>query len=191
MTKGQFRRQQSINEALDAVDNYEDEHYEEFSELLFNELLVHIQHVKFDSIIKNDLLTPGKIIHNTKETHSLMWLYRADRNVIDSITIYGFHFANACHPEFYQTFQTKAHHLFVRVRERRHRYFDWYECIDKNLPTQLDQYVNIERIVANKEPHETKLFIYQAKERVDIEFHFPAHKEQITICFESGYPAQN
>ena len=183
-----FLRQISIDETLDAMDNYDDEHYEQFCNLLFNELLSNIRQVPFDTIIDNHLIQFNNPVYKTKEAHSLYWLYRADRTIIDSITVYSFRFADACHPDFYQTFETKAHHLFIPINKRRHRYFGWYKCIGKGLLNDLDEYLNIKKVVNNTEKHKTKLFIHQAQERIDIRFDFPAINERIAITFEPGYP---
>ena len=188
MVKRQFFQQLSIDETIDAMYNYDDEHYDQFYNLLFNELLSNIRNIPFDAIINKRLTGSDNPVYNTDEAHSLFWLYRADRKLIESKTIYSFRFANACHPEFYQTFETKSHHLFVPIQEPRHRYFSWYKCIGKYVLNELDRYLNIERVVSNSAKHKTKLFINQIQERLDIRFDFPSLNERIAITFEPGYP---
>jgi hypothetical protein len=54
--KKQFYRQWSIEEEEDAVENYDDDHYEEFSDLLFNQLSINIRKIPFEHIIENNLV---------------------------------------------------------------------------------------------------------------------------------------
>jgi hypothetical protein len=190
MNKRGFYQQYSIDDAIDAVNNYEDSHYEEFQYLLFNELLVNIQGIPFDRIIETHLLTQDNLVYETLSAHSLFWLYGADRKMINSKTIYSFRFANACHPDLYQSFEIKAHRLFKQVPERRHRFIGWYEHIGQDLLDDLDRYLNIKRVVKNSHSHVTKLFINQEKERLDIRFDFPSLNERIVITFEPGYPVK-
>ncbi len=193
MNKQKFYQQFSIDEARDAVENYEDIHYEEFQNLLFNQLLINIWRTPFDNIIQNYLLTQDNPVYKTKEAHSLLWLYRADRKIIEptSTTVYSFRFANACHPEFYQTFEIIAHHLFIPVSGKRHRSYGWYKYIGKDLLDPIDKCLNIQRVVDSHHPHVTKLFINQEEERLDIQFNFYTLKERISITFERGYPEPN
>jgi hypothetical protein len=189
MGKKQFNRQYSYEDAQDAIENYEDDHYNDFCDLLFNQLLINIQRIKFDCIIQNYLLGPADPVYKTEQANSLFWLYRADRKLIDSKTVYSFRFANACHPEFYKSFETKAHHLFLPITEKRHKSYGWYKYIGEDLPNLIDKFLNIRRVVENHYPHKTKLFINQKQERLDIQFNFYSINERIAINFEPGYPA--
>jgi len=65
-----------------------------------------------------------------------------DRKLIESKTIYSFRFANACHPEFYKTFETKAHHLFLLIKKPRHHYHGWYKYIGTDLQDHIDKLKN-------------------------------------------------
>ncbi|CAF2570907.1 unnamed protein product [Rotaria sp. Silwood2] len=187
MPKQQFYQQRSIQEAQDAVMDYEDDHYQELYYLLFNQLLSNIKRISFDRIIQ-DKLQYGDTVRNNQETHSLVWLYTADRMFVKPLTIYSFRFANACHPELYRTFETKSHHLFSLVTYQRHKYNGWYKYVGRDLLNSLDEYLNIERVVQNQIPHETKLFINQKQERLDIQFNFDSINERIAITFEPGCP---
>jgi hypothetical protein len=122
MTKRGFYQQYSIDKALDAVDNYEDNHYEEFQYLLFDEFLFNIRGIPFNRIIENNLLTQDNPVYKTTRTHSFFWLYQADRKMIDSKTVYSFRFVNACHPDLYQSFEIKAHPFFLPIQGQRHRF---------------------------------------------------------------------
>ncbi|CAF1189129.1 unnamed protein product [Rotaria sp. Silwood1] len=187
MPKQQFFKQLSIEEAQDAVMDYEDDHYQEFYDLLFNQLLINIKHIPFERMIQNNLRY-GIPVRNNKEAHSLVWLYTADRTFIDSLTIYSFRFANDCNPEFYRTFETKSHHLFSPVKSIRHKYYGWYKYIGRELLDYVDKYLNIQKVVQTEIPHKTKLFIHQEQERIDIQFNFYSISERIAITFEPGYP---
>ncbi|CAF0997201.1 unnamed protein product [Rotaria sordida] len=187
MPKKQFLKQLSIEEAQGAAMDYEDEHYRESYDLLFNQLLINIKQIPFERIIQNDLQY-GNTVHYNKEAHSLVWLYTADRKVIDKLMVYSFRFGNDCNPEFYRNFETKFHHLFLPVPGIRHKYDGWYECIGRELLDYVDEYLNIERIVQNRIPHKTRLFIHQEQERIDIQFNFSSIHARITITFEPGYP---
>ncbi|CAF0942804.1 unnamed protein product [Rotaria sordida] len=187
MPKQEFYRQLSIEEATDAIMDYEDDHYQEFYDLLFNQLLINIKNIPFERIIQNNLQY-GDAVRNNKEAHSLIWLYTADRKFINSIKVYSFRFANDCHPEFYRTFETKSHRLFSLVEHPRHKYNGWYKYMGRELLNYLDKYLNIERVVQNQIPHKTKLFIHQKQERIDIQFNFYSIDERISITFEPGYP---
>jgi hypothetical protein len=192
MGKPEFYRKLSIDEARDAMENYEDIHYEEFQNLLFNELLRNIRKTPFDNIIQNYLLTPDNCVYKTKEVHSLFWLYGADRKIIEpkSTTVYSFRFANACHPESYQTFEIIAHHLFIKVAGIRHKYYEWYKYVGKDLLDPIDKCLNIQRVLDSHYPHVTKLFINKKEERLDIQFNFYTLNERIAITFEPGYPEE-
>jgi len=137
MGKQDFYQQRSIEEGQEAMENYEDNHYDEFNNFLFDELLITIKKIPFDNIIQNHLQ------YNIKEANCLFWLYTADRKLVDSTTIYSFRFANTCHPEFYRTFEIKAHYLFQIVGEIRHKYCGWYECKEHELLNRIDKYLNI------------------------------------------------
>jgi hypothetical protein len=187
MPKLHYYEQMSIEDAQDAVDNYEDNHYDEFHNFLFHELLSNIKKVPFDYIIQNHLPF-DTAVYRTKEANGLSWLYTADRKLINSITIYSFRFTNTCHPEFYRTFETEAHHLFQLIPESRHRYYGWYMYKGCELLDSVDKYLNIQRVVQNPIPHATKLFINQKQERIDIRFDFDSIKERIVITFEPGPP---
>ncbi len=128
-------------------------------------------------------------MYKTKEANSLFWLYTANRKFIGSKTIYSFRFANACHPEFYRTFEAKSHHLFRATIQKRHGLDGWCRYIGKQLLNDIDKYLNIKRVVQKPHSHRTELFINQKEERVDIEFNFKSINERITITFEPGYPA--
>jgi hypothetical protein len=192
MGKLEFQQQLSFDEAQDAVENYEDIHYQEFQNLLFNELLINICEIPFDNIIQNYLLTPDNCVYKTKEAHSLVWLYRADRKILKptSTTVYSFRFANVCHPEFYETFEIKAHHLFIPIPGIRHRYYGWYKYVGKDLLDPIDKCLNIRRVVDSHHPHVTKLFINKKEYRLDIQFNFYTLNERIAITFEPGYPEE-
>ncbi|CAF3208396.1 unnamed protein product [Rotaria sp. Silwood2] len=187
MPKKQFLKQLSIEEAQDAVMDYEDDHYHEFYDLLFHQLLINIKQIPFERIIQNNLQY-GIPVRNNKEAHSLVWLYTADRKFIDSLTVYSFRFANDCNPAFYRTFETKSHHLFSLVQRIRHKYYGWYEYIGQELLDYVDKYLNIERVVQNQIPHKTKLFIHQEQSWIDIQFNFYLIGKRIAINFEPGYP---
>jgi hypothetical protein len=187
MVKQRCYQKWYINEAQDDEYNYEDNHYDDFYDFLFHELLSNIKKVPFDYIIQNHLQF-DTAVYRTKEANCLSWLYTADRKLINSITIYSFRFANACHPEFYKTFETKAHHLFQSVSEPRHRYCGWRQYIGRELLNSVDKYLNIQTVVQNPTPHQTKLFINQQQERTDIRFDFYPIKKRIVITFEPGYP---
>jgi hypothetical protein len=186
MAKQRFYNQMSIDAAQDAAENYEDDHFEQFSTLLFDELLSDVKSIQFDQIIQNHLQY-DTALYKTKQANSLLWLYTADRNLINGITIYSFRFANACHPELYGTFETKAHHLFQSTIQQRHGLSGWYEYTGREILNQVDRYLKIGRVT--QYPHTTKLFINQKEERLDIEFNFKSVNERITITFESGSPA--
>lgn len=188
MVKAHYYQQKSIEDAQNAENDYDDEHYEHFHDLLFNELLVHIKHVPFDKIIDEDLLYKTEV-YRTKEANSLVWLYRADRKFINSISIYSFRFANLCNPERYQTFNVSDHNLFLLVPQQRHGFNKWYKYTGEQLLNKLDKYLNINKVVRGSVPHKTKLFINQEQERMDIQFSFDSIAERIVITFESGYPA--
>ncbi len=110
--------------------------------------------------------------------------------MIDSKTVNSFRFVNVCHPDLYQSFEIKAHRLFIPIHGQRHRFIGWYKCIGQNVLDYLDQYLNIRRVVDNSHSHVTKLFINQEEERVDIQFKFPSLNERIAITFEPGYPTE-
>lgn len=188
MVKKQASRQISVDEKLDMTDDCEDEHYNAFYNLVINELLSNIRCVPFDTIMNTELIQSDKLVYKIMEAYSLDWLYRADRNIFDSKTVYTFRFPNVCDPDFYRTFQSKAHPLFVLIDGRRHRYFGWYKYIGKDLLGEIDKSLSITRVVKSTEQHRTKLFIHQDQERIDIQFDFPAIKERIVITFEPGYP---
>jgi len=52
MVKQQFYQQWSIEETQDAKENYDDEHYKEFFDFLFDQLLINIRKISFDYIIQ-------------------------------------------------------------------------------------------------------------------------------------------
>lgn len=189
MVKTDFYQQLSIEDGQDAMENYDDDHYNEFYDLLINHLLINIRKIPFDSIINNYLVRQDNPVYKTEKAYCLFWLYSADRHLIDSKTVYSFRFANACNPVFYQTFETKAHHLFISIPEKRHRSYGWCEHIGKDLLDEIDKYLNIKMVVENHHPHTTKLFINQKCERLDIQFNFDSLNERIAITFEPGYPA--
>jgi hypothetical protein len=188
MVKQQIYNKWSIKDGQDAADYYEDDHYEEFCNLLFYELLNHIKKIPFENFIQNHLQYNGSV-YKTNKANSLFWLYTADRKLIETVTIYSFRFANACHPEFYRTFETKAHHLFESTIQQRHGLDGWYKYIGKDILNRVDRYLNIGKV--NQNHHRTKLFINQKEERLDIEFNFKSTNERITITFEPGYPAND
>ena len=136
MVKTHFGRQWS----------YENDHYNEFYDLLFDQLLIHIQKIQFNYIIENYLIGSTNNIYKTKEAHSLFWLYRVDRKIINSTTIYSFRFPNACNPEFYRIFETKAHNRFSEVNLPRHHYEGWYRYCGKYLLNTIDRYLNIKYV---------------------------------------------
>jgi hypothetical protein len=187
MGKQNFYRQLSLEEAQDAEQNYEDIHYEEFYNLLFDQLLNHIKTIPFDNIIENHLQYVNAV-YKTEEADSLVWLYTADRKFIGEKTIYSFRFANACHPEFYRTFETKGHHLFKKITVPRHEYNGWYKYVGQYLLAEIGHYLNIRKVVQSQIPNKTKLFINQNEERIDIQFNYSIN-ERISISFEPGYPA--
>jgi hypothetical protein len=187
MVKKQYYRHSYSQEVEDVSSSYDDDHYQEFYDLLFNELLVHIKKIPFDNIIQNHLQYNNSI-YRTEEANSLTWFYTADRKLIKSRTIYSFRFANVCHPELYNTFETKAHRLFLLITRPRHRYVEWYKYMGHELLNHLDNYLNIGRVVQNQIPHKTELFINQNEERLDIQFSFDSINERIAITFEPGPP---
>jgi hypothetical protein len=187
MSKRQYFQQISIDDEIDADNYYEDDHMEQFDRLLFDELLLYIKKVKFDYIIQNNL-QHNDALYNINESHSLNWLFTADRKLIYSKTAYSFRFANVCHPELYQTFEIKAHHLFRSIKEQRHGTDGWYRYIGRELLDRIDNYLKIQRVIQNPNFHRTELFINQDEERLDIEFNFPTIKERIAITFEPGPP---
>ncbi|UJR32627.1 hypothetical protein I4U23_020087 [Adineta vaga] len=188
MAKPHFYQQLSIDDSTDAMENYEDIYYDEFYSFLFDHLLQSIKHIPFDDIIKTQLQSNNSV-YKTKESNSLYWLYRADRKLIHTVTIYSFRFANSCHPDLYRIFEIKRHHLFKQVSEPRHKFVGWYTYIGKELLNHIAAFLKLERIVQNQRHHYIKLFIHQEQERLDIQFHFPSMNERIAICFEPGYPA--
>ena len=171
----------SVNRSIFYID---DDHYVQFHNLVFNELLINIRMVPFDRIINNNLMEDDSYVYRIHKAHCLFWLYTAERNMINSITIYSFRFANACNPELYKTFETTAHHLFMPSHKQRHQCFGWYKYIGSNLFAQLDKYLNIKRIIAKHATYERRLFINQAEERLDIQFDCFARNERIVITFD-------
>ena len=188
MSKQQYFMQKSIQDARGATTNYSDDHYKQFLDLLFGELLYHIQHVEFDYIILNQLLRDNSS-YQTQKANGLRWLWTADRKNINGCTVYSFRFPNASHPELYQLFNTTAHNLFQSINQRRHGLDGWYQYTGENLPSAVDEYLCIEKVLQTGSSHTTSIFINQAEERLDIEFHLQPTHERITITFERGTPA--
>jgi hypothetical protein len=190
MSKQQYFMQKSIQDAQSAATNYLDDHYNEFTKLLFDELLCHIQNVNFDDIIRYDL-SDGRPVHGTREVNGLRWLWTADRLLINGRTIYSFRFPNASHPELYQSFNTTTHSLFQSIGQKRHGLDGWYRYTGENAPGAVDAYLAIQKVLHTGTNHTTKIFVNQAKERLDIEFNLQSTREQITITFERGTPTSD
>ena len=188
MSKQQYFMQKSIQDGQDAATNYADDHYQQFSNLLFGELLCHIQNVKFDDIIRNKLLANNSS-YKTQEANGLSWLWTADRKNIKGCTVYSFRFANASHPELYQLFNTTRHSLFQSISQKRHGLDGWYRYTGENVPGAVDEYLGIKKVLETGSNHTTSIFINQAEERLDIEFNLQSRRERITITFERGTPA--
>lgn len=181
-------QQLSINDAISAVNEYDDIHYTTFRDFLFNELLAPVRSIPNESIIANHL-QDIQCVYKTAMAHSLMWLYCADRCLIRSTNIYSFRFSNPCHPDLYKELEVRGYHLFKPVKKPRHRYDVWYEYVGEETTNELGKYVNIQRVVDGRIPCRTKIFIHQEQERLNIQFRFPSIDEHIAICFEPGYPA--
>ena len=185
MSKKYFRQQFSVE---DMTNEYEDEHYQAFEELVFDGLLCHIRKIPFEQIIQNTF-TGMAVDYQTLRANALVWLYTLNQKFINERVIYSFRFANASHPELYQAFATRAHPLFTPINQQRHRRVGWCQYSGRNLLSMIDRYLNISRVAQDTHSPTTKLFIHQANERLDIEFDFPSLRERITITFEPGYPA--
>ena len=61
----------------------------------------------------------------------------------------------------------------------------------QELPKEIENYLNIAKVMNEQKPYKTKIFVNNIYERLDIEFHFQFGGifERITITFEPGYPA--
>ena len=188
MPKQYYFAQESIQDARGATTNYSDDHYKQFLDLLFSELLYHIQYVKFDDIIRNELFADNSV-HKTQKTNGLLWPWTADRRTIDECIIYSFHFANTSHPELYQAFNTTAHSLFQSIGQTRDGLDGWYQYTGEKLPGAVDRYLGIQKVLQTGNNHTTSIFINQAEERLDIVFELQSTHERITITFERGTPA--
>lgn len=187
MSKKQFLQQLSIE---DATTDYDDEHYQAFTYLVFEGLLSHIRNIPFEQIIQ-DTLQGVSIDYQILRANSLSWLYTMNRKVINERVIYSFRFCNASHPDLYQECATRTHPLFKTIDQQRHGRPGWCQYMGQGLLSEIDQYLNIQRVVQSAHPHTTKLFIHQRDERLDIEFNLSSPRERITITFEPGYPAVN
>jgi hypothetical protein len=144
--------------------------------------------VKFDDIIRNELFADNAV-YKTQETSGLLWLWTADRRTINGCTIYSFRFANASHPELYQSFNTIQHSLFGSSSRTRHGLDGWYQYTGEKLPSAVDEYLGIQKVLQTASNHTTRIFINQAEERLDIVFELQSTHERITITFERGTPA--
>ncbi|CAF1362266.1 unnamed protein product [Rotaria magnacalcarata] len=187
MSKLQYYQQKSYEDALDAARNYEDIYYDEFYDLLFDKFLRNIKNIPFDRTIENESLY-NTALHNNTEADCISWFYTIDRKLIETKTVYSFRFPNLWNPALYTMFEIKTNPRFSPVPYQRHRCDGWYEYRGDKLLKELDKYLNISRVVRNTTPHNTKLFINPEKERLDIEFNFPAINERISITFERGTP---
>ena len=191
MGKPKYYQQISFDDAIDADqhDDDDDDHLTEFRNLIFDELLRNIKNVPYADIITYDLTMDDKKYYDTIESHSLSWLYTADRKNINDEIIYSFRFASPCHPDNYKSFDTRYHSYFKLSNKYRHRSEGWYEYIGQTLPEEIEIYLNIHEVL-NEKPDKTKIFVNNIDERLDIEFHFRFNDryERITITFEPGYP---
>lgn len=182
-----FEFQYSIDDKIDAMYNYQDEHLDAFICFLFDELLIQIQKFPFDRLI-SELSTGTQKKYEELKANGLLWLYTADRNLIDRNTIYTFRFGSIINPELYKSFVSKYHHKFQIISYKRHRVNGWYKYVGKNVLKSIDHYVNSKMVTENN--HETRLYINQSEERLDIEIRFPEIHKRITICFERGSPSR-
>lgn len=191
MAKSRYYRQKSIKEAQDVLNNDADEHYENFCNLLFDELLNHIKNLPFDRIINQDLLVETKVF-NLVEAHCLYWLHTSDRYSNDSTTTYSLRFPNFCNPELYGTFEIQNHHIFSPLSYARHGFVGWYQYTGCNLVSELYEYFNLQRLVGNPSSYEIKLFMNKKQERIEIQFDFKFYPnmQRIIISFGLGYSAQ-
>ncbi|CAF3363291.1 unnamed protein product [Rotaria socialis] len=187
MSKLQYHQQRSYEDARDAAMNYEDVYYKELCDLLFDEFLSNITNIPFDRTIENESLS-NTALHNTNEAYCINWFYTIDRKLIETKTVYSFRFPNLWNPELYTMFEIKTNPRFSPIPYKRHKCDGWYKYRGDDLLKKLDKYLNISRVVRNTTPHNTKLFINPEKERLDIEFNFPAINERISITFEPGTP---
>ncbi|CAF4459630.1 unnamed protein product [Rotaria sp. Silwood2] len=66
----------------------------------------------------------------------------------------------------------------------------WYQYIGKELPKTIENYLNVTTIMNEQISHQTKIFVNNEYERLDIEFYFRHdYPKRLTITFEPGYPA--
>jgi hypothetical protein len=161
-----------------------------FHDLVFDELLIHIKKFPYDRIIQKDLQYTNAVRASTR-ANSLDWFCQVDRKLVGSKTIYSFRFVNVCYPEFYRTFEIKAHPLFKPITLQQHRYYEWFTYIGHELLNHLDKYLNTGRVFQSRIPHITKLFMHQKEEWIDIQFNFDLINERIAVSFEPGSPNWN
>ncbi|CAF2726991.1 unnamed protein product [Rotaria sp. Silwood2] len=191
MGKQDYYRQQSYNDILySEYQNDNDDHLIEFQILLFEELLCNIRKVPFADYINNCLLNDGAKFYHCIRSNSLDWLYTTDRKMINNDRIYSFRFANPCNPDYYGSFIVKKHPSFTPSKQYRHKLEGWYQYIGKELPKTIENYLNVTTIMNEQISHQTKIFVNNEYERLDIEFYFRHdYPKRLTITFEPGYPA--
>ena len=193
MGKRDFYRQRSINEALDAyqeADN-DDEHLNDFYILILDELLYNVRKVPYDNIISTKLIHEGAAHYGFVRNNSLDWLYTANRLNISGKTVYSFRFANPCHPDHYESFITQYHPYFILSKEPRHGLNEWYKYIGKDLPKRIINALKIAKVRNEQQPYGPKIFVNNKYERLDIKLKLQSggYSELIVITFEPGYPA--
>ncbi|CAF0760494.1 unnamed protein product [Rotaria sp. Silwood1] len=192
MRKKDYYKQQSCKYILDREEynDPDDEYLIEFKTLLFDELLYNIRKVPFAGHINNHLLNDNATFYDCIRSNSLYWLYTADRRMIHDERVYSFRFCNPCHPDYYESFIIDKHPLFVPSQQHRHGLEGWYKYIGKELPKTIENYLNVANIMNETVSHETKIFVNNKYERLDIEFYFRhVYRKRLTITFEPGYPA--
>ena len=182
MSKQQYHLRKYIEDAKDAVMNYQDKNYEKFCRLLIDELLFYIRRVPFRWIITDRLLS-NNFHRGQMRTHSILWQYKADLKIIKGWKTYSFRFPNVCHFDLYKSFNI-TNSLFQKSTKRRHRSSDWYVYIGKQLKKYIGDYLSIQTIVQVNDVPITLLFVNQYEERIDIYFYFKSINTKIAITFE-------